>query len=73
MSISGIKTPEQFSKYLKAVSQNARLVMPTSSNYFVEQAGDVKIFNGLQSFDQVSPSFKILSTIHAQISTNVTH
>ena len=71
MSISGIKTPEQFSEYLKTVSQNARLVMPTSSNYFVEQAGDVKIFNGLQSFDQVISCFKILSTIHAQTSTNV--
>jgi hypothetical protein len=74
ISISAIDTPEQFSRYLKTVSQNVRFVMPSSSNYFVEQAGDVKIFNGLQSFDQVSSCFfkcKILSTIHAQISTNV--
>ena len=36
-SLGSIKTPEAFQDYFKTVSKNSRYLMPTSSEYFVQQ------------------------------------
>jgi len=46
-SLSAIKTPEAFAEYYKTVSKNSRYLMPTSSEYFVEEEGELKIYDGL--------------------------
>ena len=45
-SLADIKTKDDLFEYLGVVSEQARLVQPLSSAYFVEQKGELKLLSG---------------------------
>jgi len=49
-SLAEITTTGDLLEYLQVVSDQSRLLLPVSSHYFVEEAGEIKVFQGLQSF-----------------------
>ena len=51
-SLADVKTSNDLMEYLRMVSEQARLIQPVSSAYFVEEAGEVKILSGLRRFDK---------------------
>jgi hypothetical protein len=45
-SMAEIKTREDVFDYLRKVSEQARLIQPLSSAYFLEETGALKVFSG---------------------------
>lgn len=54
-SLADIKTINDLFEYLRMVSSQSRLIQPTSSEYFVETSGELKILKGVRSFDRAEP------------------
>ena len=48
--LPGIKTPDEFFNFLQEVAKQSRLLQPLSSEYFIEETGEMKIFAGVQKF-----------------------
>lgn len=49
-SLADIKTTDDLFEYLSHVSSQAKLIQPLSSNYFVEESGELKVMQGMASF-----------------------
>ena len=45
-----IKTTDDVFEYLREVSKQSRLLQPLSSQYFIEETGDIKILKGVRHF-----------------------
>jgi hypothetical protein len=45
-----IKTAENFFDFLRMVSEQSRLLQPLSSQYFIEETGEMKIMSGVRKF-----------------------
>lgn len=54
-SLAEIKTIDDLFEYLRLVSSQSRLIQPTSSEYFIETSGELKILKGVHSFDRPEP------------------
>ena len=51
-SLAHIKTLRAFKDYMKTLNQQTRLLMPLSTQYFSEHNGQVKVFEGMRSFEE---------------------
>ena len=49
-SLADITTASELKEFLQMVSKQSRQLMPISSEYFVEDEGEIKVFQGLQAF-----------------------
>ena len=56
---------EHLLEYLSTVMKESRKIMPVSSQYFVEEEGEIKVFSGLQSFD--APSFVEVPSLRPRV------
>jgi hypothetical protein len=54
-SLADIKTLRGLKDYMGTVSKQSRLLMPLSSEYFSEQEGEIRLFEGIRSFDEALP------------------
>ena len=64
-SIADITTANDLLEYLRMVMTQSRELLPLSSHYFVEQEGEIKVFQGLQSFEV--PSFVELPSLKPRV------
>ena len=54
-SLADIKTIHGLRGYLQTISARSRLLMPLSMEYFSEQEGEIRIFEGIRSFEAALP------------------
>ena len=48
--LAAMKTPDAFFDYLKQLSEQSRLLQPLSSQYFIEETGEMKVMMGVRKF-----------------------
>ena len=79
-SLAEIKTIDDLFEYLRLVSDQSRLIMPTSSVYFAETSGELSVMRGVRAFNQAesvevadlapridSPAFSFMAWIQLDV------